>query len=129
LNSEKYQFIKWDWDKQNKITTIITRINKIRNERASLQQTNNIIFCPTNNDMIMAYYKFDDEKLDETLMVASLDSNYTAQSMVLLPQELLRKLPLKITDLITGNSYIWEKEWNFVEISPDLPFHLFKVER
>jgi starch synthase (maltosyl-transferring) len=129
LNSEKYDFFKWDWDKQNKITTIISRINKIRNEHASLQQTNNIDFCATNNDKVMAYYKYDDEKQDETLMVASLDSNYTAQSMVLLPQELLSKLPLKITDLITGNSYIWEKEWNFVEISPDLPFHLFKVER
>jgi len=49
--------------------------------------------------------------------------------MVLLPHELLSKLPLKITDLITGNSYTWYKEWNFVEITPDLPFHLFKVER
>jgi starch synthase (maltosyl-transferring) len=107
---------------------VISRINKIRNEHASLQQTNNIVFCATNNDKVMAYYKFDDEKQDETLMVASLDSNYTSQSMVLLPQELLRKLPLKITDLVTGNSYIWEREWNFVEISPDLPFHLFKVE-
>jgi starch synthase (maltosyl-transferring) len=129
LNSEKYEFFKWDWDKQNKITTIISRINKIRNEHASLQQTNNIVFCATNNDKVMAYYKYDDDKQDETLMVASLDSNYTSQSMVLLPHDLLRKLPLKITDLVTGNSYIWEKEWNFVEISPDLPFHLFKVER
>jgi starch synthase (maltosyl-transferring) len=128
LNSEKYEFIKWDWDRQNKITTVITRINKIRNEHASLQQTNNIVFCATNNDKVMAYYKFDDQKQDETLMVASLDSNYTAQSMVLLPQDLLNKLPLKITDLVTGNSYIWDKEWNFVEISPDLPFHLFKIE-
>ncbi|HQK41238.1 MAG TPA: alpha-1,4-glucan--maltose-1-phosphate maltosyltransferase, partial [Flavobacterium alvei] len=83
LNSEKYEFFKWDWDKQNKITTVISRINKIRNEHASLQQTNNIIFCATNNDKVIAYYKFDDEKQDETLMVASLDSNYTAQSMVL----------------------------------------------
>jgi starch synthase (maltosyl-transferring) len=77
----------------------------------------------------MAYYKFDDEKQDQTLMVVSLDSNYTAQSMVLLPQELLKNMPLKITDLITGNSYTWYKEWNFVEISADLPFHLFKIER
>lgn len=129
LNSEKYEYFKWDWEKQNKITTLITRINKIRKEQASLQQTNNIVFCVTNNDQIMAYYKFDDEKQDETLMVASLDSNYTAQSMVLLPNELHGSLPIKITDLITGNSYIWESEWNFVELSPDLPFHLFKIER
>ncbi|QBN17655.1 alpha-1,4-glucan--maltose-1-phosphate maltosyltransferase [Flavobacterium nackdongense] len=129
LHSEKYEFFKWDWDRQNKITTVISRINKIRREHASLQQTNNIIFCATNNDKVMAYYKFDDDRNDETLMIASLDSNYTAQSMVLLPNELLSKLPLRITDLITGNSYIWDKEWNFVVISPDLPFHLFKVER
>ena len=128
LNSEKYEYFKWDWEKQNKITTLISRINKIRNEHASLQQTNNIVFCPTNNDNVMAYYKFDDEKQDRTLMVASLDSNYTAQAMVLLPQELLKNMPLKITDLITGNSYTWYKEWNFVEISADLPFHLFKIE-
>lgn len=129
LNSEKYEYFKWDWEKQNKITTLITRINTIRKEHASLQQTNNIAFCATNNDQIMAYYKFDDDKQDETLMVASLDSNYTAQSMVLLPNELHGSLPLKITDLITGNSYIWESEWNYVELSPDLPFHLFKIER
>ena len=129
LNSEKYEYFKWDWEKQNKITTIITRINTIRKKHASLQQTNNIAFCATNNDQIMAYYKFDDDKQDETLMVASLDSNYTAQSMVLLPNELHGSLPVKITDLITGNSYIWNSEWNFVELSPDLPFHLFKIER
>ncbi len=128
LNSEKYEFYKWDWDRQNKITTVISRINKIRYEHASLQQTNNIIFCATNNEEVMAYYKFDDEKQDETLMIASLDSNNTAQSMVQLPGDLLGKLPIKITDLITGNTYIWDKEWNFVVISPDLPFHLFKIQ-
>lgn len=129
LNSEKYEFFKWDWEKKNKITTLITKINTIRKEQTSLQQTNNIVFCPTNNDQILAYYKFDDDKQNETLMVASLDSNYTTQSMVLLPNELLGSLPLNITDLITGNSYIWNSEWNYVEISADLPFHLFKIER
>jgi starch synthase (maltosyl-transferring) len=129
LHSEKYEFYKWDWERQNKITTVISRINKIRKDHASLQQTNNIIFCATNNDKVMAYYKFDDARQDETLMIASLDSNNTSQSMVQLPRELLGKLPLRITDLITGNAYIWDKEWNFVVISPDLPFHLFKVER
>jgi starch synthase (maltosyl-transferring) len=34
---------------------------------------------------------------------------------------------ITVTDLITGNSYIWDKEWNFVELHPALPFHLFKI--
>jgi starch synthase (maltosyl-transferring) len=62
LNSEKYEYFKWDWDKKNKITTLITRINTIRKEQVSLQQTNNIVFCDTNNDQVMAYYKYDDDK-------------------------------------------------------------------
>jgi starch synthase (maltosyl-transferring) len=45
----------WDWSIQNKLTTLITRINAIRNEQASLQQTNNITFCDTNNEQVMAY--------------------------------------------------------------------------
>lgn len=129
LDSEKYEYFRWDWEKQNKITTLITRINTIRKEQASLQQTNNIIFCDSNNDQILAYYKFDDDKQDETLMVASLDAHNTQQAIVRLPDALLRNVPVEITDLITGNSYIWDKEWNFVELSPELPFHLFKIRK
>ncbi|MBA4275547.1 alpha-1,4-glucan--maltose-1-phosphate maltosyltransferase [Flavobacterium sp.] len=129
LDSEKYEYFRWDWEKQNKITTLITRINTIRKEQASLQQTNNIEFCDTSNDQILAYYKFDDDKQDETLMVASLDAHNTQQAMVRLPDALLRNVPIEITDLITGNSYIWDKEWNFVELSPELPFHLFKIRK
>jgi starch synthase (maltosyl-transferring) len=129
LDSEKYEYYKWDWDKQNKITTLITRVNTIRKEQISLQQTNNIVFCDTNNEQVMAYYKFDDDKQDETLMIVSLDAFSTSHAMVRLPKALLRNLPVQITDLITGNSYIWEKEWNFVELAAELPFHLFKIQR
>lgn len=128
LDSEKYEFYKWDWDHQNKITTLITRINNIRKEQSSLQQTNNIEFCTTNNDNVISYYKFDDDRHNETFMMVSLDPHHTAQAMVKIPNALLGNLPLHITDLITGNSYVWHQEWNFVEISPTLPFHLFKVQ-
>ena len=129
LNSEKYEYFKWNWDQENKITTLITKINSIRKEQLSLQQTNNIIFCDTNNDEVMAYYKFDDAKLSETLMVVSLDQHNVSRAMIKLPLEQLGNQPVHITDLITGNSYFWDKEWNFVELSPELPFHLFKIHR
>ena len=129
LDSEKYEYYKWDWDKQNKITTLITRVNTIRKEQTSLQQTNNIVFCDTNNDQVLSYYKFDDEKQNETLMVVNLDAFNTSRAMVKLPNTLLEYLPVRITDLITGNTYVWNKEWNFVELSPELPFHLFEIQR
>ena len=129
LNSEKYEYFKWDWDKKNKITTIISRINTIRKEQTSLQQTNNIVFCDTNNDQVMAYYKFDDDKQSETLMVVSLNPYSQSQAMIRLPLEHLVNHPIHIVDLITGNSYDWNKEWNYVELNPELPFHLFKIQK
>lgn len=129
LNSEKYQCYKWDWDKQNKITTLITRINTIRKEQSSLQQTNNIIFCDTNNDQVIAYYKFDDDKQNETLMIVSLDAFHTSKAMIKLPVSEIGNGAIQVSDLITGNHYFWDKEWNYIELSPELPFHLFKIQK
>ncbi len=129
LDSEKYEYFKWDWEKQNKITTLIRRINTIRKEESSLQQTNNIVFCDTDNEQIIAYYKFDDDKHNETLMIVNLDAFNVSRAMVRIPIRSMGNLPIRITDLITGNTYFWDKEWNFVEIAPEMPFHLFKIER
>ena len=131
-NSEKYEFFNWDWTVQNKLITVISRLNRIRHEQPSLQQTNNIQFCATDNDQVLAYYKYDDDKLDETLMICSIDPYYAKQTWVQLPLQALGiqvGQPIRVIELITGNSYIWDKEWNFVELNPALPFHLFKIQK
>ncbi|MGV3459937.1 MAG: alpha-1,4-glucan--maltose-1-phosphate maltosyltransferase [Flavobacterium sp.] len=132
MDSEKYEVRHWDWEKKNKLTTLIGKINNIRKENASLQQTNNIEFCDTDNDQLIAYYKYDDSRQNETLMIVSLDAYYSKQGWVKLP---LQSLGLRegqnivVRDLITGNSYHWDKEWSYVELHPALPFHLFKIEK
>ena len=125
MDSEKYQRCLWDWEKENKIIHLISIINRIRNEQSSLQQTNNIKFLDTQSDQVMAYYKWDDSHENETLSICSLDAYYAKQTLVKMPFN----QPIRVTDLITGNSYIWDKEWNFVELHPTLPFHLFKIDR
>ena len=132
LDSEKYQIRHWNWQLENKITMLISKINNIRKENASLQQTNNIEFCDTDNNQIIAYYKFNDSKENQTLMVASLDAHNICQAWVQVPLQSLEievGKSFTVTDLITGNSYIWNREWNFVELSPTLPFHLFKIQK
>ena len=132
MDSEKYQVCEYDWNKENKLSILIGRINRIRNEQLSLQQTNNIEFCDTTSDQLMAYYKYDDARENETLMIVNLDAHYAKQGNVKLP---LRHLgiqngqPIRVHELITGNSYIWDNEWNFVELHPTLPFHLFRIEK
>lgn len=131
-DSEKYQVRHWDWSIENKLTNVITKINESRKKYSSLQQTHNIIFCETDNDKIMAYLKFDDDRKDYTLMVVNLDSYYTSQGWIKVPLAELDKREgqqLHISDTITGSSYVWDKEWCFVELHPTLPFHLFKVHK
>lgn len=129
LNSEKYEIYHWDWEQQNKLTMLISKINRIRHEHASLQQTNNIVFCDTSDDHLMAYYKWDDAKADETLMVVNLDKDQPRSGSVRLPIAEMGNRPVQVTDLISGYSYYWDKEWNYVELHPSLPFHLFKIQR
>ncbi|MBT8262456.1 MAG: alpha-1,4-glucan--maltose-1-phosphate maltosyltransferase [Bacteroidia bacterium] len=130
LDSEKFQIRHWDWEKQNKLTTLITKINMIRKEHTSLQQTKNIQFLSIENEQILAYHKYSDDREDETLMIVNLDPHYPQNGWVQLPMGELgvqEGQRISVTDLITGSSYHWDKEWNFVELHPALPFHLFKI--
>ena len=132
MDSEKYQVCEYDWNKENKLMILIGRINRIRKEQASLQQTTNIEFCDTTSDQLMAYYKYDDTRENETLMIVNLDAHYAKQGNVKLPLKHLgiqNGQSIRVHDLITGNSYIWDNEWNYVELHPTLPFHLFRIEK
>ncbi|MFD2562271.1 alpha-1,4-glucan--maltose-1-phosphate maltosyltransferase [Aquimarina rubra] len=132
LDSEKYQIRHWDWNKTNKLTTIMGSLNHIRKENPALQQTNNIKFCHIENDQIIAFYKYDEERANELLIVISLDPYYSQNGHVQLP---LHELgihaghPVQVHDLITKSSYHWHDEWNFVELHPALPFHIFKITK
>ena len=132
LNSEKFQICNYDWTKENKLIHIIKSVNKIRKENEALQQTNNIQFCTVENDNLIAFYKWNDAKTNELLIVVNLDHYNTQQANVQLP---LHDLGIQeghqanVKDLITKNSYIWDKEWNFVELNPKLPFHIFKITK
>lgn len=130
FNSEKFQIYHYDWFKENKLTRIITKINGLRNLHPALQQTNNIEFCELHNDNLIAFYKYDDQKTDQLLIIISLDHNYVQKGSVQLPMQQLNIYPghrVNVLDLITGSSYNWYDEWNYVELHPALPFHIFKI--
>ncbi len=132
LNSEKFQICHYHWTKENKLTTLISRINKIRHEQEALQQTNNIKFCNIENDNLIAFYKWNDARTNEVLVIISLDPYYAQQGTVQLPLHDLgipQGHQVQLKDLITGSSYNWYDEWNFVELHPTLPFHIFKINK
>jgi len=132
LNSEKFQLCHYDWFKETKLTTVISRINKIRQEQEALQQTNNIKFCAVENENLIAFYKWNDSKTNELLIVISLDQYNSQQGTVQLPFSelgIVEGHQVEVVDLITGNSYHWNAAWNFVELHPSLPFHIFSLKK
>ena len=130
--SEKFQLCNYDWFKENKVTFLISRINQIRKENESYQQTNNIQFLETGNEKLMAFYKWTDDRSNETLTVISLDAYHSQSGSIQLPLNAL-KIPhghkIEVVDLITKNSYNWYHEWNYVELHATLPFHIFKINK
>ena len=137
LNSEKYEIKAWDLDRPGNIRAEITRINRIRKENAALQQTNNITFVhidasPGNeHDKLMAYVKQSDDASNIILTVVNLDQSRTQSGWLRFPLELFALSHLhqfRVEDLLTGNHYHWNGEWNFVEINPRvMPAHIFRV--
>lgn len=130
--SEKFQLCHYDWTIENNVTNIIAKVNHIRKACSSLQQTNNIKFLETGNDQLIAFYKWDVNKSDETITAISLDAHHSQTGSVQLPMQDLgihQGQKIEVKDLVTNNSYNWYNEWNYIELHPNLPFHIFKINK
>lgn len=132
FNSEKYEIKHHDWKKTNRMTDIITIINKARKENEALQSTWNIQFCLIDNPNIIAYLKATDDLSNVVMVVVNLDPHARQYGYVQLPLSRLKitgRVNVKVYDLLTDDRYTWTQEWNYVELDPyRMPFHLFKVE-
>jgi len=130
LNSEKYEVGHWDWSKRNRLTEVITKVNHARKVNPALQSTNNIQFCETHNDNMLAYYKRAGD--NHILCVVKLDPYGKQFAHIQTP---LWELGISagqdftVYDILTGNTYTWNQEWNYVQLETwDLPVHLFRIE-
>lgn len=131
MDSEKYEVRRFDWKRTNRMTDIITLLNKARHENVALQSTWNLHFCQIENPNIIAYLKCDENLTNILLVVVNLDPNGRQHGFVQIPKSKLKladHINLKLHDLVTNEQYTWTQEWNYVELDPyKMPFHLFKI--
>lgn len=130
-DSEKFEVKKYDWKRTNRMTDIISIVNKARKDHQALQSTWNLHFCDIGDSNLIGYIKATDDLSDIILTVVNLDPNNKHSGYLQLPRTLLKlenKINVKLTDLMTGDQYTWTQEWNYVELNPyKIPFHLFVV--
>lgn len=130
--SEKYEVKHWDWSRSSKTKEVITLINKIRKENEALQTTYNLSFNEIDNPQLISYTKINDPRGNRLLIVVNLDPEYRQSGWVKVPLTLLglpENANFMVQDLLTGASYNWQNEWNYIELHPnDMPAHIFRIE-
>lgn len=130
-DNEKYEIKHWDWTEYTRIREIIIRINQIRKQNPALQTTWNIEFAETTSDHIICYVKTDAATNNKLLIAVNLDISQTQSASVKIPFQDLQLDPaanLVAKDLLSGDTYYWQGEWQYVELNPYLmPAHIFSI--
>jgi starch synthase (maltosyl-transferring) len=133
VDNEKYEIKFWDWDAYTRIGEIITRVNRIRRQNPALQSTWNIEFAETSNEQLICYAKHDPISNNLIIVAVNLDVHNTQGAHIKIPFEKLGiGIPQQYTvhDLLSGEKYHWQGEWNYVQLNPYLmPAHIFSVEQ
>jgi starch synthase (maltosyl-transferring) len=133
LDSEKYQYKVWDWDRPGNIKEYIKKINFIRKENPSLQQQRNLHLLRSDNDNIFFFGRWNQDKSNVILVAVNLDPFSTHDSTVFVPTYELQINPwanYRVRDLITNSVYWWKGDANYIKLDPFLePAHILLLER
>jgi starch synthase (maltosyl-transferring) len=131
IDNEKYEIRHWDWRRLTKTAEVIARVNRIRRQNPALQATDNIEFVHTTNDQVICYVKRDAASGNTLIIAVNMDPHQTQGAHVHIPPNLLGlqdAYSYNIKDLLSGDSYTWHGDTNYVQLNPhDMPAHIFEV--
>jgi starch synthase (maltosyl-transferring) len=132
LDSEKYQIRHWDFDNPRNLKDLIRQVNMIRRTQRALQFNETLRFHLTTSDELIAYSKTPPGEDSRIFTVVSLNPRAAREGWVCLA---LADYPVPdgetytVRDLLTDRVYTWTGAWNFVRLDPELPAHIFAVNR
>lgn len=133
LDSEKYQYRKWDWNGPGHVKELVAQVNRIRHRERALQFDHTLRFHDTDNPQIIAYSKTAPDNGSVLLMVVNLDPHFMQHGHVRVPLDALGLGPsatFTAHDLVDGTRYTWRGDWNYVRFDPEVrQGHILKLER
>ncbi|HUQ50168.1 MAG TPA: alpha-1,4-glucan--maltose-1-phosphate maltosyltransferase [Terriglobales bacterium] len=131
LDSEKYEIKKWELDRPDSLSPIITRVNAARRKNAALQSNHSVNFLEIDNDALLAHCKSTPDFANVIVTVVNLDPKWRQSGWLRLPLEELHidpARPFMVHDLLTGSQYQWFGPLNYVELDPNkINAHIFRV--
>jgi starch synthase (maltosyl-transferring) len=131
LNSEKYEYKVWDWDRPENISAYIGRLNAIRREHPALQEYDNLRFVDTSDDNVLAYYKATENRSDIVLVVLNLDPFHAHESLLWLPLHdwgIAHDGQFRAQELFTHETFLWtgseQRVWLDPQVNPAMIFSI-----
>lgn len=133
LDSEKYQLRQWNRKDPMSIAPLITRLNRIRRENPALERNEHLVFHDAPNPQLLCYSKSTADGANTILVVVNLDPENAQTAWLDLKLDKLG-LPWKgsfvVEDLLSGATYEWKDQWNYVALRPsEATAHVFRIVR
>jgi len=119
LDSEKYQYLRRNWDAPGHINDLIRRVNAIRRDEPALQYDTTLSFARTDNPQLLAYTKTLDGR--GVLVIVNLDPRNVQHGWVTVPVAELALdggRPYELEDLLDGTRYTWQGDRAYVRFNP-----------
>ncbi|MDP9368369.1 MAG: alpha-1,4-glucan--maltose-1-phosphate maltosyltransferase [Chloroflexota bacterium] len=133
LNSEKYEYKVWDWDRPGNIIDYVTALNRMRREHPALHEYDNLRFYTADDDNVICYGKATADHSDIVVGVVNLDPFQPHESAIHLPVEEFGIKPdeqYRATDLLSGETFIWTGGTQHLRLDPhDEPARFFSLQR
>ncbi|WP_366940541.1 alpha-1,4-glucan--maltose-1-phosphate maltosyltransferase [uncultured Rhodospira sp.] len=131
LNSEKYEFKVWDWDRPGHIKDYIARINHIRHDNPALHRFENLRFHACDNDDVLFYGKMTGDRDNMVFVLCStnpFDARHVWMQFPLADMGLAEDQAFEVEDLLTGDRHLWTGAWHHYYLDPAVnPAAIFRV--
>ncbi len=131
MNSEKYQYKVWDWDRPGNIKDEITAINRIRRENPALHEFENVRFHQADDDNVIFYSKMTLDRSNIIFVAVNLDPFDAHDAVLHFPLEMIG-VPagetFEVEELLTGVRHLWRGIRHKVRLDPQVnPAAIFRV--
>ncbi|GKS56941.1 alpha-1,4-glucan:maltose-1-phosphate maltosyltransferase [Nitrospira sp.] len=133
LDSEKYEFKVWDWDRAGNLVEYVTTINRIRRENPALLELENVDFYDADNEHILFYGKSTLDRRNTVLIAVNLNPFQAQEARLRVPIESLGIKPdemYQLHNLITDQRDLVKGDQYPIRLDPQVePAAIYAVRR
>lgn len=133
LDSEKYEYKVWDWDRPGTIADYIARLNRIRRENPALHELENLRFYESDNEHVLFYGKATLDTKNTVLVAVNLNPFQAQDCRLRIPIGELGIGPeetYQLHNLITDHRDLVKGDAHAIRLDPEAePAAIFAVRR